>query len=142
MSLDFPWSSFTEIKVLSVQGHRARSGGAQLSSFLTSWFLFTPIWKKFQFSTYGFPFSDSSESDSSDDSDVDSDYETKSSSSNEPGSSKSVVKEVPDKLKSKLAPPPKKGMVLVRKKKVNQAEVKANEELEKKKKMLAYTQGW
>ena len=32
-------------------------------------------------------------------------------------------------------------MVLVRKKKTNQAEVKANEEMEKKKKMLAYTQG-
>ena len=103
--------------------------------------LFTEILKNLKFSTYGFLFSDSSESDSSDDSDVDSDYETKSSSSNEPGSSKSVVKNVPEKLKSKLAPPPKKGMVLVRKKKVNQAEVKANEELEKKKKMLAYTQG-
>ena len=40
-----------------------------------------------------------------------------------------------------MAPPPKKGMVLVRKKKTNQAEIKANEEMEKKKKMLAYTQG-
>jgi len=89
--------------------------------------------------------SDSSDSDDSDSdtdsSDVDSDYETKSSGSSDtqkPGSSKQIVN--PDSISKKMAPPPKKGMVLVRKKKTNQAEIKANEEMEKKKKMLAYTQ--
>jgi len=78
---------------------------------------------------------DSSESDSSDD---DSDYETNTPSPDMPGSSKSIVD--PSRVKGKVAPAPKKGMVLVRKKKTNQAEIKANEEMEKKKKMLAYTQ--
>ena len=49
------------------------------------------------------------------------------------------IEDVPENIKKRLAPAPKKGMVLVKKKKLETKQV--DDELEKKKKMLAYTQG-
>ena len=87
--------------------------------------------------------SESDSEDSSSDDSVDSDYD--SNSPGPSGSSKKKVDEkikiedVPENIKKRLAPAPKKGMVLVKKKKVETKPV--DDELEKKKKMLAYTQG-
>ena len=87
--------------------------------------------------------SESDSDDSSSDDSVDSDYD--SNSPGPSGSSKKKVDEkikiedVPENIKKRLAPAPKKGMVLVKKKKVETKPV--DDELEKKKKMLAYTQG-
>lgn len=82
--------------------------------------------------------SSESETDSEDsDSSIDSDYESKSSSS--PSTEKVNIESVPDAVKAKVKPPPKKGMILVRKKKsFSQIESKAKEDLEKQKKLLAY----
>lgn len=87
--------------------------------------------------------SESDSEDSSSDDSVDSDYD--SNSPGPSGSSKKKVDEkikiedVPENIKKRLAPAPKKGMVLVKKKKIETKPV--DDELEKKKKMLAYTQG-
>lgn len=86
--------------------------------------------------------SESDSEDSSSDDSVDSDYD--SNSPGPSGSSKKKVDEkikiedVPENIKKRLAPAPKKGMVLVKKKKIETKPV--DDELEKKKKMLAYTQ--
>ena len=123
---------------------RAQSGGAQLSS-LSILILRLTHYLIFQFNIYLWFFSDSESESDSDDSDdsVDSDYDSNSpgpsGSSKKPVDEKIKIEDVPENIKKRLAPAPKKGMVLVKKKKVEAKPV--DDELEKKKKMLAYTQG-